>query len=417
MELNCLRGFKDVILTDAKKFNYIIDLIGKVAETYNYQKSYFPILEESSVYQRTLGEASDIVNKEMYNFTDKGENKVTLRPEFTAGIVRSLISNKLYHELPLKFFTYGPLFRYERPQKARQRQFNQVNFEFFGNDTYFAELELIMLIEQIIKKLNIQNKVTLEINSLGSNDARLKYKDELVNYYLRYENDLSEDSKHRLKTNPLRILDSKDIKDQEINQDAPLLEDYFTSFDQKFFSSLLEELTKQNISYKLNNKLVRGLDYYAHTVFEYSTALLGAQNAVFAGGRYDNLIENMGGRATPAVGFAGGVERMFELIEMNEQNIINIIVLPLSDAEKSSAFSLLNLLRQNDIKADIIFSGGNLTKKLKKAAKFKPDFVAILGENEVATKQVLLRNFKSGKEVLCEFANLAADFFAFKEKF
>lgn len=414
MELNCLRGFKDVILADAKKFNYIIDLITNIAELYNFQRSYFPIMESSAVYHRTLGESSDIVNKEMYSFSDKGDHQVTLRPEFTAGIVRSLISNKLYHELPLKFFTYGPLFRYERPQKARQRQFNQVNFEFFGNESFFAELELIMLIEQILKALNLSNKVTLELNSLGSNEARSKYRAALTNYYQKYYHDLSADSQKRLKNNPLRILDSKELKDQKINQDAPLLENYLTASDESFFVSLLSELEKHQIKYVHNKKLVRGLDYYSHSVFEYSTKLLGAQNAVFAGGRYDKLVEIMGGKPTAAVGFAGGLERIFELITIDIDELKPVIILPISAAEHTYSYEILAIFRAHNLKAEIMLTGGNLGKKLKKAAKYNPDYVVLIGANEACQNQFLLRNFKTGKEELINKDNLRADFFAAK---
>ncbi len=405
-DLAILRGFKDVILADAEKFSAIVAAASQLAKNYNFSKAYFPILEQSSTYKRVLGESSDIVNKEMYSFIDKGENQVTLRPEFTAGIARSVITNGLYDKLPLKFFSYGPLFRYERPQKGRQRQFYQLNFEIFGNESYLAELEMLLLLNELIEHLGLKQKVTLELNSLGSPEARQNYRAALKTYLQDYRSQLSEDSQKRLEVNPLRILDSKSADDQQILEDAPAIDEFYSAEDQEFFAKLQEKLSAFNISFKLNPKLVRGLDYYTQTVFEYTTELLGAQNAVFAGGRYDNLIAQMGGKATPAVGFAGGLERLVELAELDLQQKQKIIVVAFSEQQQDYVLKLVQLLRQQNLTVEQILGGGNLGKKLKKAAKHAPQYVVICGEDEIKNDQLQLKNFVTGNEQFLSQAEL-----------
>ena len=398
MALKILRGFKDVILEDALCFSNIVKVAEEVGSVNGFIKSYFPILEEQSVYQRTLGEQSDIVNKEIYSFCDKGENMVAMRPEFTAGIVRSLITNGLYDKLPLKVFSYGPLFRYERPQKCRQRQFNQINFEYFGEKSFFAEAELIFMIDNIASKLGFRDKITLEINSLGSEEARARYKDSLVEYLSKFKQDLSVDSKIRLENNPLRILDSKDPKDKEILQDSPSLKDFYNKEDAEFLNSLLEILTENNINYKINDNLVRGLDYYTGVVFEFTTNLLGSQNAVFAGGRYDSLVKNMGGKEVAGVGFGGGIERILELCAIPEKELYDVALLPMSAAEQKFTFSLLKDLREKGIKSTAIFSGQNVGKKIQKAEKMGALSIIVIGEDEVSSSKMVIKNLKTGEK-------------------
>ena len=398
-QVNILRGVKDVILDEAERFGYIIDNIQDIAQNFGFKTSYFPVIESSKTYIRTLGESSDIVTKEMYSFTDKGENQVTLRPEFTAGIVRSLITNSLFDKLPLKFFSYGPLFRYERPQKGRQRQFYQVNFEYFGNASYDAETEIILLINQMIKKLGLNEKLQLEINSIGGINTREIYKKALVEYLDKYKNSLSSDSQKRLENNPLRILDSKDDKDKEILLSAPKISQYYDKDDEEFFNNLLSSIDDFGISYKVNNQLVRGLDYYTKTVFEFTTPYLGSQNAVFAGGRYDNLVKNMGGKETPAIGFAGGLERLQELVgDSYVNNSTDIVIINVSAKEKKYAFNMMQYLRENNIITESILTDQNLGKKMKKASKFNTEFVAIIGEDECRHNKIQLKDFRDGKE-------------------
>mgnify|MGYP003331741333 CR=1 FL=1 len=398
-QVSVLRGVKDVILDEAEKFHYIISAIQKIAQNFGFRISYFPIIENSHTYIRTLGESSDIVTKEMYNFIDKGENNITLRPEFTAGVVRSLITNNLFDKLPLKFFSYGPLFRYERPQKGRQRQFYQINFEYFGNATYYAEVEIILLINNIIRHFELSDKIQLEINSIGSINTRTLYKEALVNYLAQYKNDLSPDSKRRLENNPLRILDSKDSKDQEILYSAPQISEFYDKEDQEFFDNILSLLTELSISYKVNSKLVRGLDYYTKTVFEFTTSLLGAQNAVFAGGRYDNLVKNMGGKDTPAIGFAGGLERLQALINNSLIVNIDVVVINVTAQEKDYAFRIMNQLRDSNIIAEAILTDSNLGKKMKKAGKYNTNLVVIIGDDEYKNQTVKIKDFRNGKEI------------------
>ena len=399
-QIKTLRGVKDIIGADAQKFNYIISVVKQIAQNFAFQTAYFPIIEDSSIYTRTLGMESDIVTKEMYNFYDKGDNKVTLRPEFTAGIVRSLISNNLLNELPIKFFSYGPLFRYERPQHGRQRQFYQLNFEFFGNASYYAELEMILLVREIIQALGLEEKIQLEINSLGSDLAREKYQQALVSYLEQYKDSLSSDSQKRLVQNPLRILDSKNPADQEILVNAAKIVAYYKKSDQEFFDNLLALLEEYKISYKINDKLVRGLDYYTNTVFEFTTTELGSQNAVFAGGRYDNLVKNMGAKeAVPAIGFAAGLERLKELIVDNyKEQKKPIIIVNVEEEQKAAAFSLMQEFRAKNIKVEGILTHHNLGKKLKKTNKYQPELVVILGADEVKNGQLKIKNFITGED-------------------
>jgi histidyl-tRNA synthetase len=407
---NLLRGFKDFIFEDAEKLKYIIDIAAEVAANYSFHETYFPLLEESDTYTRSLGENSDIIGKETYNFIDKGGNNITLRPEFTAGIVRALIQHKLYDKLPLKFFTFGPLFRYERPQKGRARQFHQINFEYFGNASYYAELELLLLVRKLCKKLGIRKKISLEINSLGSSATRAKYKAELVNYLIKYKNSLSENSKIRLEKNPLRILDSKDAKDQEIVADAPKINDFYDIEDQRFFVNIVEYLSHEKLEFRINPKLVRGLDYYSQTVFEFTTNELGAQNAVFAGGRYNDLVSAMGGKFVPAIGFAGGVERLIELIDYKDFSAEKNFVLPVSEAEFKFSFRILDELRDLGYNFEIAPNAKNLTKSLKKIAAFKPHFVFIIGEEELKNNNLIIKNFRSGQEHKVEVSDWSSAF-------
>ncbi len=407
---NLLRGFKDYIFSEAEKFQYIIDVTSEIAANYNFQKSYFPLLEESNIYSRSLGEESDIISKETYNFIDKGGNDVTLRPEFTAGIVRALITNKLYDKLPLKIFSYGPLFRYERPQKGRARQFHQLNFEYFGNESFYAEIEILLLVRAICKKLRIRDKISLEINSLGSNETRAKYKEHLVGYLKKYQSSLSENSKIRLSKNPLRILDSKDKKDQEIIADAPKINEFYDIKDQDFFVKIIDYLSDAKLEFNINPNLVRGLDYYSHTVFEFTTDQLGAQNAVFAGGRYNNLVENMGGKYVPAIGFAGGIERLIELLDENYLEKEKNFIVPRAEKEFQFSFKLLDELRNLGYNFEVKSSAKNLSKSLRKLSSLNPHFVFIIGEEELSKNILIVKNFRSGQEYKISLVNWQSEF-------
>ncbi|NRA73961.1 MAG: histidine--tRNA ligase [Rickettsiales bacterium] len=397
-KLQPVKGTKDILLEEGNLFSHIVKTVWGVAKIYGYGKAQLPIFEFTEVFKRTLGEVSDVVNKEMYTFEDKGGRSITLRPEFTAGIVRSVISNNLWDRLPLKIFTSGSLFRYENPQKGRYRQFNQINLENIGARSPMIDAEIIALAKEILDKLNLSN-ITLEINSLGDIDSRKKYSEDLVEYLGKYADDLSEDSQVRLVKNPLRILDSKDTQDQRVLQYAPRLKDYLTNESLKFFEDVLKYLDDLNIKYSVNNKIVRGLDYYTDTVFEFVTKELGAQGTVIAGGRYDGLFKLMGGRDTPAIGFAGGLERLMALYKeaLDLPKIITVLIL---DKKFSPhGLKLVQKIRQHNIIATIEESK-NIGKSIKRSLDDNAKFIVFLGEEEVKQGKVKLKNLETREEKL-----------------
>lgn len=399
-KLQPVRGTKDLFGDDIKIFKEIINCASKIASLYNFEELQTPIFEFSEIYERNLGETSDIIAKEVYKFQDRSNNYLTLRPEFTAGVVRALISNgELMQILPRKFFSYGPIFRYDRPQKGRQRQFHQINFEIFGEDNLFCDVEIILLAINILKELNIIDKINLDINSLGCEETKSNYENNLKNYLTKYRNDLSEDSKIRLEKNPLRILDSKDHNDIEILNNAPLISDFYSYNAKDRFEKILNLLTKLSVQFKVNQHLVRGLDYYTSTVFEFTTMHEGAQNAVLAGGRYDRLIEKMSQKSIPAIGFAGGIERL-SLLTKNK-NIVNstrkISVNYISQKEKELAFEIVSKLRNAGFTADFTYDG-NFKKQMKRSSSINSRFVVIIGEEELKNNEVMVKDFDNSKE-------------------
>ncbi len=407
-KLQPVRGTHDLFFKEAEKFRHVVDTARSVGELYGFREMHTPIFEFTEVFKRTLGETSDVVNKEMYTFEDRGGESITLRPEFTAGIARAFISNGLQQHLPLKFFSYGPLFRYERPQKGRQRQFHQVNFEWFGAKGVASDFELIKLASDILSNLHLKN-IVLEINSLGDEESRKKYREALVSYFSKYEKDLSEDSKKRLAANPLRILDSKDEGDRKIVSGAPSARKHYTDASIKYFDALCAMLKDSCIEYKVNEKIVRGLDYYSQTVFEFIShdAEMGAQNTVLAGGRYDSLVKSMGGPDTPAIGFAAGLERLMLLMksEIPEKKPITIIT---SENQKASqeAFRVAADLRKNKRCVEVLVES-KLGKGLEKASKkFDSTFAVIIMENEVANNKVLIKNLRTSEQQEVEMHHL-----------
>src|SRR5437870_2257169 len=308
------RGTQDLLPEMARRHRRVGDTARALAELYGFAEIATPVFEFTEVFARPIGEHTDIVAKEMYTFTDRGGEEVTLRPENTAGVVRAVLSNGLTQSTPLKFFYSGPMFRYERPQKGRFRQFHQIGVELLGVAQPQADIEVIALGQRILGALGIADKVVLELNTLGDPQSRSAYRDALVAYFSARVSELSEDSRRRLERNPLRILDSKDSADQRIAAEAPDFEQYLNEASREFFGRVRDGLDALGISYRLNPRLVRGLDYYTHTVFEFVTTDLGAQGTVLAGGRYDGLVEVMGGPAMPGVGWAAGIERLAMLI-------------------------------------------------------------------------------------------------------
>lgn len=391
------RGTKDILGDDMRRFRHVADTAKLLSERYGFEEVATPIFEFTEIFKRTLGDSSDIVSKEMYCFEDRGGESLTLRPEFTASIARAIISNGLTQEIPCKFFASGPLFRYERPQKGRFRQFHQINFELIGTASAEADIELISLGHLLLQTLGIDQHITLELNSLGDQKSRETYRTRLVEYLSQYQSSLSEDSQKRLQSNPLRILDSKNTTDQEIVADAPLLKACYSDEAKAFFDQLQEGLQLLNISYNHNPKLVRGLDYYCHTAFEFTTTKLGAQNAVLAGGRYDQLLALMGAKAIPSVGFAGGIERIAELMQVELSKPRPIVIIPMGELAEKEALRLSFILRKEGF---IIDSGyqGNVGKRMKKANKAQARAVLLIGEDELKAQEITLKDMDQGSE-------------------
>jgi histidyl-tRNA synthetase len=393
-KLQAIRGTRDYFGDDAKKFDYIVETARNVGANFGFESFFTPIFEDTNVFKRTLGETSDVVSKEMYSFETKGGESVTLRPEFTAGIARAFIDNGLQQNLPLKLFSTGPLFRYERPQKGRQRQFHQINFECLGIADSTLDVEMILLGAEILKALKLKGNIVLNINSLGDKQSRENYTAALVEFLKGSFEKLSEDSKIRLEKNPLRILDSKDSGDKEILKNAPKIADFYTVEAKDFFENVVSNL-KQNLDFEvvINDKIVRGLDYYNHTVFEFiaESEELGAQNTILAGGRYDNLIAQMGGQPTPAFGFAAGVERLMLMLDELPENKKQKIAIIADD--NSKALQTAKTLRGNNIVTEIIL-GGNFKKKIQKADKISANFVLFIFDTGLE-----LKNLATGEQV------------------
>lgn len=403
-----VRGTKDWFGQDKIVFNQIVELARAVSGRYDFQEIDTPIFEFSELFERNLGETSDVIAKEVYRFQDRGDNSLTLRPEFTAGIMRAFISNgELQQRLPVKLFSAGPLFRYDRPQQGRYRQFNQVNFEYLGQVGQWAEAELLHMLWSFLREVVDISQVTLEINHLGSGEDRGRYVEALTKYLERYRQDLSEDSQRRLVKNPLRILDSKDVKDHEILLAAPKLPDYYGAATQQELDNLLQLLSKLDIRFQTNSELVRGLDYYTGVVFEFTTQQLGAQGTLLAGGRYDHLASQLGcGTLVPAVGAAAGVERLMLLSKMMLpfSNLKGVILLGENENLLSTGFYLVETLRQTQkIRT---YRGNNLKKLLARSAGDQLSEVYILGEDELLQGKIRHKDMQSGEEKLEELSTL-----------
>ena len=396
-DLQPVRGTHDILPKDHRRHRQVTETARQITARYGYEEISTPVFEFSEVFKRTLGETSDIVTKEMFSFEDRGGEKLTLRPEVTAGVARAFISGGLAQHLPLKFFCQGPMFRYERPQKGRQRQFHQIDVELLGVDGPLADIEIISLAAHILDALGVADKVTLELNTLGDTESRQSYRTKLVGYLEGFKDKLSEDSLARLDRNPLRILDSKDQGDRAVIADAPLLEDHMNDASKAFFEDVQKGLKTAGIEYKINPTLVRGLDYYCHTAFEFTTETLGAQGTVLAGGRYDGLIEAMGGPPTPGTGWAAGVERLALMITEPPGPARPVAIVPIGQAAEAEALSLVQRLRRAGFTADLGFSG-NLKKRLKGANKANAIAAVIIGEDELAKGAATVRDMETGEQ-------------------
>jgi histidyl-tRNA synthetase len=395
--LQPVRGTRDLIGEDQRRHRHVIETARQVSGLYGFEEWATPIFEETRVFSRTLGETSDVVTKEMYTFTDRGGDSVTLRPEGTAAVCRALVSNGLTQSLPLKVFYAGPMFRYERPQKGRYRQFHQIGIELIGPAEPLADAEVIACGWQILSELGIADEVTLEINTLGDAESRAAYRAALVDYFTAHATSLSEDSQQRLERNPLRILDSKDEGDKTIVADAPTIGDHLTPDAARFYDSVRGYLAQLGIPFVDNPRIVRGLDYYNHTAFEFVTTALGAQGTVMGGGRYDGLVREMGGPETPAVGWAAGIERLAMLIGEPAAEPASIAVIPAGDDAEAAAFGIVQRLRQGGVRADIGYRG-NLRRRMERANKAGARAAIILGSEEVARGVAQLKDLVSGTQ-------------------
>ncbi len=397
MKLQPVRGTKDLLPPEARVFRHIIGQSLHVAELYGFQEMATPIFEFTPVFSRGLGESTDIIGKEMYSFVDRGGEPLSLRPEGTAGVVRAFLSNGLEQQLPLKVFYQGPMFRYERPQKGRQRQFHQIGVECLGVDHPQADVECIAMAHLLLEQLGLGTKCRLEINTLGDSESRQSYRQALVEYFTAHQQSLSADSQSRLHSNPLRILDSKKAEDQAIVAQAPLFQDHLSPESQSFFTQVQQRLQALQIPFALNPRLVRGLDYYCHTVFEFKTDLLGAQDAILSGGRYDGLVEMMGGPKTPGVGWAAGLERLALLLEQKPTSPRPLVVIPLGAEAELEALKLAQSLRSQGFVVESTYSG-NLQKRLKRANKLQARAALILGSEEIQKSEVTFKDLDLGQQ-------------------
>jgi histidyl-tRNA synthetase len=400
-----VRGTHDLLGEEYRKHQWIRDVSYAIAKQYGYVPIATPIFEYTSVFKRSIGETSDIVGKEMYTFDDRGGDSITLRPEATAGIVRAVISNSLTQSMPLKLITDGAMMRYERPQKGRTRQFHQLDVECLGIADPLVDVETIALGAQILEQLGVLHRSTLEINTIGDIASRAAYRQALVNYFTPLSKHLSSDSQMRLTKNPLRILDSKDPQDRELITDAPIFDHYLNDISQENFNKVCHGLDALQISYKRNSHLVRGLDYYCHTAFEFVTTDLGSQGALLAGGRYDGLVAQLGGPETPGVGWAMGIDRIVLMLDKAPPQPRPIAVIAVGDEVLEPTFQLAMNLRKHGLMVEFSFSG-NMGKRLKRADKANACAAVIVGTDEIAAAQATVRNLDTGDQNLVAFAAL-----------
>ncbi|MCH2058614.1 MAG: histidine--tRNA ligase [Thalassotalea sp.] len=403
--IQAIRGMNDCLPSETNVWQMVESVLRRVASNYGFAEIRMPIVESTNLFKRSIGEVTDIVEKEMYTFDDRNGDSLTLRPEGTASCVRAGNQHGLLYNQEQRLWYMGPMFRHERPQKGRYRQFHQFGIEAFGMATPDIDAEVIMLSARLWKELGISEYVTLELNSLGSNEERAAYRDALVAYLTQHEDKLDEDSKRRMYTNPLRVLDSKNPDVQAVLVDAPKLSDYFGDETNEHFDQLKAYLDNAGISYKLNERLVRGLDYYNRTVFEWVTDSLGAQGTVCAGGRYDGLVEQLGGKGTPGIGFALGIERLVLMLTSLEKanNVrpqVDAYVITLGEGADMQAVALAEKLRDQvpETRIQCHCGGGNMKKQMKRADKSGAQIALILGEDEIANQQVTVKYLRGQHE-------------------
>ena len=403
MKPKTIRGMNDLLPDTLGTWRYLESEIIQIVESYGFNEIRLPIMERTELFKRSIGEGTDIVEKEMYTFDDRNQESITLRPEATASMVRAGITNGLLHNQQQKMWTMGPMFRYEKPQKGRYRQFYQFNIEAMGYAGPDIDAELIILCARMWKILRIKN-ISLKINSLGNKNTRAKYREDLINYFSDNLDNLDENSKNRLHSNPLRILDSKNSEMKKLIDEAPILLDYLDSESEEHFSKVKNILSDAGIDFEVNPKLVRGLDYYNRTVFEWETDVLGSQGAVCSGGRYDDLIEKIGGKSTPAIGWAMGMERLVSLYEYSNEKINKIsphiyIAIDGDEAQKK-AFQISEELRELNpkIRIQLNMGGGSFKSQLKRADKSNSNYAIIIGLDELKNDYLSLKSLRRNQE-------------------
>ena len=406
-DLQPVRGTRDLIGDDQRRHAYVIDTARRLAGLYGFDEWATPIFEETRVFARTLGDTSDVVTKEMYTFDDRGGDSITLRPENTAGVCRALVSNGLTQSLPQKVFYAGPMFRYERPQKGRYRQFHQIGAELIGPAEPLADAEVIALGWHILQDLGVSGDTVLELNTLGDAESRRAYRDALVAYFGAHRDALSLDSQERLERNPLRILDSKNEGDRALVADAPLIQAVLTPEAAAFYDALRLQLSQLGVPFRENPRIVRGLDYYNHTAFEFVTDRLGAQGTVLGGGRYDGLVAQMGGPPVPAVGWAAGVERLAMLMQAPPDAPKPVAVIPLGDAQEAAALDAVQALRRAGVRAEISYRG-NMKRRMERANRIGARAAVIIGDAELARGVAQVKDLATGVQAEVALAGLAA---------
>ena len=392
-----VRGTQSLLGEEADRFHAVVDAFDRVRRLFGFRRVEVPVIEQTAVFARTIGETTDVVSKEMYSFEDRGGELITLRPEFTAGICRAYLSEGWQQFAPLKLAVHGPAFRYERPQKGRFRQFHQLDAEVIGAGEAAADVELLSLGDQLLRELGIHEGVTLQLNTLGDAETRDAWRSALIEYFEAHRGSLSEDSLARLERNPLRILDTKDPKERPIADAAPSIDDYLTGEASDFFGQVTAGLDAAGVKWVRNSHLVRGLDYYRHTAFEFVTDRLGAQGTVIAGGRYDGLIEALGGPHTPAVGWAAGIERLGMMIDAPKPEAATVAVVPLGEKAEAAAQGIVAGLRREGVAADMAYRG-NMKKRLSRANASGAKYALILGDNELESGEVQLKDLTTGEQ-------------------
>jgi histidyl-tRNA synthetase len=401
-----IRGTQDIFGDEQRRFAHVLSTFERVRALYCFQRIDIPVFESTAVFARSLGETTDVVSKEMYTFEDRGGDSLTLRPEFTAGIARAYLTEGWQQFAPLKITTSGPVFRYERPQKGRFRQFHQIDAEVIGAAEPAADVELLVLADQLLRELGIAEGVTLQLNTLGDAETREAWRDALVAHFEAHRGELSEDSLTRLEKNPMRILDSKDPKDRPIADSAPDIDAYLTPEARAFFDAVTAGLDAAGVAWERNARLVRGLDYYRHTAFEFVTDRLGAQGTVLAGGRYDGLIGSLGGPETAGVGWAAGVERLAMLLDEPAAAAIDAVVVPMGADAEARAMGIVADLRRAGVAVEMAYKG-KMKARMAKADALGARFAIILGDDELAKGVAAVKTLGAGTQAEVAFADLA----------